>query len=190
MTILSDRDIKKAIKQGKIIINDLVEENISCASIDLRLGNEFRTFKHAEITHIDVRNNNIQDLMQLTRLGNDKPFTVHPNQLVLGITKEYIKMPADMIARLDGRSSLGRLGIIVHSTAGTVDPGFEGKLTLEISNISNIPVCIWPGIKICKLTFEELSSKSEKPYNKRPDSKYCKQQNPEASKIFKEKIIT
>ena len=187
MAVLSDRDIKKAIKSGKLVINDLVEENVSCASVDLRLGNEFRTFKHSEITHIDVKSNNVKDLMELVKISDSTPFTIHPNQLVLGITREYIKMPADMIARLDGRSSLGRLGIVIHSTAGTVDPGFEGKLTLEISNISNIPVCIWPGIKVCKLTFEELSSESDKPYNKRPDSKYCKQQSPETSKIFREK---
>lgn len=187
MAVLSDKDIKASIKNGKIQIKDYLEENISCASIDLRLGNEFRIFKHNEITHIDVKNFNSQELMQLIKADDNKPFTIHPNQLVLGITKEYIKMPIDMIARLDGRSSLGRLGIVVHSTAGTVDPGFEGKLTLEISNISNIPVCIWPGMKVCKITFEQLSSESEKPYNKRPDSKYLKQQGPEASKIFTEK---
>lgn len=187
MAVLSDRDIKKAIKAGKIQIKDLVEENISCASVDLRLGNEFRVFKHTELTHIDVKNCNSADIMELVTLNNDKPFIIHPGQLVLGITKEYIKMPSDLIARLDGRSSLGRLGVVIHSTAGTVDPGFEGKLTLEISNISNVPVCLWPGIRVCRLTFEEMSSESETPYNKRKGSKYCKQQSPEASKIFDEK---
>ena len=187
MAVLSDKDIKKAIKSGKIQIKDFVDENISCASIDLRLGNEFRVFKHTELTHIDVKNCNHADLMELVTLNSDKPFIIHPGQLVLGITMEYVKMPADLIARLDGRSSLGRLGIVIHSTAGTVDPGFEGRLTLEISNISNVPVCLWSGIRVCRLTFEEMSSESEQPYNTRKGSKYLKQQGPEASRIFGER---
>ncbi len=187
MAVLSDRDIKKAVKQGKIGITDFVEENVSCASIDLRLGNTFCVFKHTELTHIDTKNTNNCELMEQITIPENKPFIIHSKEFVLGITKESVKLPADIAARLDGRSSLGRLGIVIHSTAGTVDPGWEGKLTLEISNIANIPVCLWPGMKVCKLSFEELSSESEKPYNKRAGSKYLKQQCPEPSKIFKEK---
>lgn len=187
MAVLSDRDIKKAVKEGKIGISDYLEENVSCASIDLRLGNEFCVFKHTEITHIDTKNTENQQLMEKITIKENSPFIIHPGEFALGITKETVKVPENLLARLDGRSSLGRLGLVIHSTAGIVNPGFEGKLTLEIHNISNVPISIWPGTRICQLTFEELSSQSEKPYNKRKDSKYQNQASPEPSKIFKEK---
>ncbi len=187
MAVLSDCDIKKAIRSGKIQIIDCLEENISCASVDLRLGNEFRRFKQSEITHIDVRNSNTDEIMEKVVIPDEKQFIVHPGEFVLGITKEFVKIPADIIGRLDGRSSLGRLGLVIHSTAGIVNPGFEGKLTLEIHNVSKIPIAIWPGTKICQITFEELSSASTTPYNKRSNSKYNNQTSPEPSKICEEK---
>ncbi len=187
MAVLSDRDIKKALKEGKIVITDMQEDQINPASVDLRLGNQFRVFKHAEVTHIDPKNmNSSNDLMKLVEIDPRTPFIIHPGEFVLGITEEYVKLPDDLVGRLDGKSSWGRLGIVIHSTAGTVDPGFEGKLTLEIANISKVPVCLYPSTKICKITFDTLTSPSELPYNKRKDSKYMKQKSPEASRISSE----
>ena len=143
-------------------------------------------FKHSEVTHVNPREGLKEELTELITVPENKPFIIHPNEFVLAITREYVKIPGDLMARLDGRSSLGRLGIIVHSTAGSVDPGFEGKITLEVTNIARVPVQLWPGMKICRLTFETLTSESEMPYNKRKDSKYLGQKGPEVSKIHRE----
>src|SRR3989338_10596888 len=115
MAVLSDRDIKKALNSGKIVIKDLQEEHIGPSSIDLRLGNKFRVFKHAEVTHIDPRENAREDLMSLIEIGDGNSFIIHPGEFVLSSTKEYIRIPDDLVARLDGRSSWGRLGIVIHS---------------------------------------------------------------------------
>ena len=187
MTVLSDRDIKKILGSGKLIIEGIDESQIGPSSIDLRLGNKFRVFKHAEVTHIDPRENAREDLMSLIEIGDGNSFIIHPGEFVLSSTKEYIRIPDDLVARLDGRSSWGRLGIVIHSTAGSIDPGFEGNLTLEIANIAKVPVCLWPGTKICRITFDTLTSPSERPYNKREGSKYLRQKGPEASRIAKEK---
>lgn len=186
MTILSDRDIKKALVEGKIVIEGLNEEQIGSSSVDLRLGNQFRIFRHSEMTHIDPKQNDSEHLTTLYEMEEDKPFIIHPGEFILSNTKEYIKLPDDLIARMDGRSSWGRLGIVIHSTAGSVHPGFEGQLTLEITNLSKVPVKLWPGSRICQLTFETLTSPSEQPYNKRESSKYLKQKGPGVSKISRE----
>jgi len=183
MAVLSDRDIRKAIEEGRIKVMDFVAENISVAAIDLRLGNEFRVFKYTEVTHIDVREGLKEEFTELITIPKEKAFTIHPGEFVLGNTIEYVSIPADLMARLDGRSSLGRLGIVIHSTAGSVDPGFEGTLVLEIANISRVPVMLWPGMKVCRLTFEELTSPSESPYSHRKASKYCGQRGPSISRI-------
>ena len=117
---------------------------------------------------------------------NNEPFIIHPGEFVLAQTSEKVMLPADILARLEGRSSWGRLGIVIHSTAGKIDPGFYGTITLEIANISRLPVALWPGTKICQLTFEKLSSPSENPYNKRKDAKYLGQSDPAVSKIHQE----
>jgi len=186
MTILSDRDIKKYLKQDKIVIEGLEDEQIGSSSVDLKLGNKFRVFRYSEMTHIDPREEYSEHLTNLYEMPDDKPFIIHPGEFILANTKEYIKLPDDLIARMDGRSSWGRLGIVIHSTAGSVHPGFEGQLTLEITNLSKVPVKLWPGSRICQLTFETLSSPSEQPYNKRKSSKYLKQKGPGISKISKE----
>jgi len=186
MTILSDRDIKKALKEKRIVIEGLDEEQIGPSSVDLKLGNQFRIFRHSEMTHIDPRQNDSEHLTTLYEMPEDKPFIIHPGEFILANTMEYIKLPDDLIARMDGRSSWGRLGIVIHSTAGSVHPGFEGQLTLEITNSNKVPVKLWPGSRICQLTFETLTSPSEHPYNKRKDSKYLKQKGPGISKISKE----
>lgn len=182
MSILSDRDIKEAIKNKEISIKEITEDQIGSCSIDLRLGNSFRVFKHAEVTHVDPREGIADSLMSLTTKEEHEPFIIHPGEFVLATTKEYVQLSRNYVARLDGRSSWGRLGIIIHSTAGSVQPGYAGQLTLEIANISKVPVKLWPGARICQLTFEKLSSPCEKAYNERK-SKYMEQQGPQISKI-------
>ncbi|MEM4598741.1 MAG: dCTP deaminase [Candidatus Diapherotrites archaeon] len=183
MTVLSDKDIKRAIKEKRILIRGLSLANVGPASVDLTLGNLFRVFRHSEVTHIDTNEGISEALTELIRIPKGKPFIIHPNEFALAVTKEYVKLPDDLMARLDGRSSLGRLGIIVHSTAGSIDPGFEGNITLEMTNIARVPVQLWPGMKICRLTFETLTSKCETPYNKRKSSKYHKNIGPAISRI-------
>lgn len=182
MSVLSDRDIKEALKNKEIIINDITEDQIGSCSVDLRLGNSFRVFKHAEVTHVDPKEGISDSLMSLTTKEEHESFIIHPGEFVLGTTKEYIQLSRNYVARLDGRSSWGRLGIIIHSTAGSVQPGYAGQLTLEIANISKVPVKLWPGARICQLTFEKLSSPCEKAYNERK-SKYMEQSGPQMSKI-------
>ncbi len=183
MTILSDKDLKKAIENKELEISEINLNEISCASIDLCLGNKFRVFKHSEITHIDVKKGIPDNLTKLTEIKDGEKFVVHPGELILAVTKEYIKLPDHLAGRLDGRSSLGRIGLIVHSTASAFDPGFEGNATLEISNISKIPIIIRPGIKIARFTLEVLSSKCETPYSQKKGAKYFKNTEPENSKI-------
>lgn len=182
MAVLSDTDIKKHIESGDIVISPLNQENIGSCSVDLCLGNQFRLFRHAEVTHIDPKQGLHNDLMSLVEKNEEDPFIIHPGEFVLGTTKEKVKISRNIIARLDGRSSWGRLGIVIHSTAGSVQPGYEGQLTLEMANISKVPVKLWPGTRICQLTFEKLSSPCEKAYHER-DSKYINQQGPGVSKI-------
>ena len=187
MVVLSDRDIKKRMQEGSLVIEGADINLITLASVDLKLSNKFKTFKTTQVTHIDTRDSIPADMMETIEKKDSEPFILHPGEFVLGSTKEYVKIPDDLVGRLDGRSSLGRLGIVIHSTAGSVDPGFEGYLTLEIANISKIPVILWPGTRVCRLTFDTLSSPSETPYNKRKESKYNKQQEPLASRIFLDK---
>ncbi len=183
--ILSDKDIKKCLKEGKLKIEPIdIEKQIMPVGIDLRLGNEFRSFKIGTKSHIDPSKDNIEDSMQPMRVDDGKSLMLHPGEFVLGVTKEYVQLPDDIAARIDGRSSLGRIGIIVHSTAGHVDPGFSGKLTLEISNIGKLPVVIFPGMKFCSLIFEQISSPVEKSYSK--FGKYVGNKTPAASRISRE----
>jgi len=181
MVVLSDKDIKEYIKSGKLVING--EIKVDPCSVDLRLGNIFRIFRSTEITHIDTKKGIDGKHMELVEKKEDEAFVIHPRELVLAMTKESIRMPDDLVATLDGRSSLGRLGVVVHSTANSFDPGFEGFPTLEISNISKVPVKLWPGSRVCRLTFTKLSSPCDVSYDKRECSKYKKQSGPEASKI-------
>ena len=183
MVVLSDRDIREEISKGNISIDSLSDDQIGSSSVDLRLGNEFRIFRHSEVTHIDPREGKFDHLMELVDKKDEDAFIIHPGEFILATTREYVKVPDNMIARLDGRSSWGRLGIVVHSTAGSVHPGFEGKLTLEMANISKVPVKLWPGSRICQLTFERMSSPAENPYNKRKGSKYYGQKDPSVSRI-------
>lgn len=182
--ILSDKDVLVAIKKGKIKIDPFDEKNVMAIGIDLCLGEEFRLFKMDHKSHIDPSNPQSSDTTYLVRTEAGKPFMIHPGDFVLGVTKEYIELPDDIAARIDGRSSLGRLGIIVHSTAGHCDPGFAGKLTLEISNIGKLPVALYSGMKFCSLIFERTSTPVERSYRK--VGKYVGATEPGASKISEE----
>jgi dCTP deaminase len=181
MAVLSDRDIKELLKLGELVIDSIEEEQIGSCSVDLRLGSTFRVFKHAEVTHVDPKEGLSDDLMELVTKDSE-PFIIHPGEFVLGTTIESVMIPRYIVARLDGRSSWGRLGIIVHSTAGSVHPGYVGQLTLEIANISKVPVKLWPGSKVCQIMFERLSSPCEQSYAEKK-SKYMNQQGPQSSKI-------
>ena len=181
--ILSDRDIKEALMSGKIVVENLPDERIQAGWVDLSLGNEFRMFKATSQPYIDVR-----DPTDHTEsiVIDDKPFIMHPNEFVLGQVRERIKLPNDIAAYVDGRSSLGRIGIVVHVTSGFVDPGFSGRLVLEMTNVGKMPVALHAGMRICKLVFFKLSSPAEKPYFMRKDAKYMDQDSNMGSRIHRE----
>lgn len=187
--VLSDRDIRQHIESGKIRLTPAIdfETQLGSCSIDLRLGNVFRTFEHSKYPFIDLRNGvDVNEVMREMRVEDDETFVLHPGQFVLGMTKESMELAPDILARLEGRSSLGRLGIIVHGTASVFDPGWVGNATLELGNVGIIPVGLYPGMRICSFTFEPLSSPAEVPYGKRRSSKYVNQTGPLASKFVRE----
>jgi dCTP deaminase len=188
--ILSDKDIKSYIESGKISIEPkLKEEQFQSAWIDLTLGKEFRTFKSTQSAMVDPKNP--EDITEMIKINEDKPFIIHPGEFILGTVNEYVKFPNDLAGAVDGRSSLGRLGVVVHVTSTFVDPGWEGRLVLEITNIGKMPVALYPGMRICKLVFMKLSSPCEKPYYMKKDAKYFKQDSVDYSKIsqeFKKKV--
>ena len=185
--ILSDQDIIKKIDQGEIKIESPYEDfesQIHASSMDLRLGNHFKIYNHAKAVCLDPMNmNSFEQITKVSQTDDQKAFYVQPNEFVLGVTKEKITLPEDIVARVEGRSSLGRLGIVVHSTAGFVDPGFSGTITLEISNLNRLPVALYPGMRVCQLAFETMTSPAKMPYNKKKCSKYQDQVLPEESRI-------
>jgi len=185
--ILSDRDIKKYLAEGKLKIEPLEsEEQIQGAWVDLRLGNEFKVFITPSTPFIDPKNPSADGYTNTVTLDDEKPLILHPNEFVLGTVREYIRIPEDIMGSVDGRSSLGRLGVVVHSTSAGIAPGWEGNLVLEISNVGKIPVMLYPGMRVCKLVLHKLTSEAELPYYKQKDAKYQKQKTISESKIFKE----
>lgn len=185
--ILSDRDIKKALASGHVKIESQkpdVAQHIHASSMDLHLGNNFKLYEHSKFAVLDPRNpETFAGRTRLITIPEGESFMVQPGEFVLGVTEEKITVPDDLVVRVEGRSSLGRLGIIVHSTAGFVDPGFSGTITLEISNLNRMPVALYPGMRICQLAFEMMSSPAETPYNMKPFSKYQNQTLPEESRL-------
>ncbi len=185
--ILSDRDIKKAIESGRVKIeSDQTElfRYIHASSMDLRLGNVFKVYEHSKYAVLDPKNpKTFAQNMRIITIADGEPFIVQPGEFILGVTQEKITVPDDLVVRVEGRSSLGRLGIIVHSTAGFVDPGFSGTITLEISNLNRLPVALYPGMRVCQLAFEMMTSPAETPYNMKPFSKYQNQVLPEESRL-------
>lgn len=186
--ILSDRDIKAKILKGDIVVtspdNDHIG-NIGASSMDMRLGKYFKVYNHTKYAVLDpMQPESFKDIANLVEIDDrTTPFIVQPGEFVLGVTMEKIKIADDLVARVEGRSSLGRLGIIIHSTAGFVDAGFEGTITLEITNINRMPVALYPGMRVCQLAFETMSSPAEVPYQMKKSSKYQGQVYPEESRI-------
>jgi dCTP deaminase len=182
--ILSDRDIRAEIEAGRIVIDPFGLESVQPSSVDLHLGNKFRVFRNNRTAVIDVRTEQ-PELTELVEITGDEPFVLHPGEFALGATYERVALPDDLVARLEGKSSLGRLGLLIHSTAGYVDPGWEGTLTLELSNVANLPIMLYDGMKIGQISFQRLSSPVEVAYgDARIGSRYRGQTDPTASRYF------
>ncbi|MSV35028.1 MAG: dCTP deaminase [Bryobacterales bacterium] len=186
--VLSDIDIKRYLAEGKIkIAPDLPPEQFGSCSVDFRLGAEFSVFEHSRHAFIDLREKTaIQDLMRTILVPAGEAFILQPGEFALAITEELLELDDDVLGRLEGRSSLGRIGIIVHGTAGLFDPGWSGKATLELSNLGRMPVALYPGMRICSFTFEQLSTRVAVPYRNKAGNKYAGQQRPLASKLASE----
>jgi dCTP deaminase len=179
--VLSDRDIRAEIEAGRIVIDPYIPEAVQPSSVDLHLDRRFRVFRNSRYPFIDVRADQ-PDMTELVEIAGDDPFILHPGEFVLGSTFERVGLPNDLVARLEGKSSLGRLGLLIHSTAGYVDPGWEGNLTLELSNVANLPITLYDGMKIGQISFQRLSSPAEVSYGEASiGSKYRGQRDPTAS---------
>jgi len=182
--LLSDRDIRKEIDNERIVLDPWDEGMVQPSSVDVRLDRLFRLFDNHKYPHIDPSIDQ-PDLTRLVEVAPDEPFVLHPGEFVLGATYEVVTLPDDIAARLEGKSSLGRLGLLTHSTAGFIDPGFSGHVTLELSNVATLPITLWPGMKIGQLCFFRLSSPAEHPYgSERYGSRYQGQRGPTASRSF------
>ncbi|MDJ0348663.1 dCTP deaminase [Cryobacterium sp. PH29-G1] len=182
--LLSDRDIKAELDAGRIGLEPLDPAMIQPSSIDVRLDRLFRLFDNHKYAYIDPAEDQ-PELTHLIETKPDEPFILHPGEFVLGATYEQVTLPDDVAARLEGKSSLGRLGLLTHSTAGFIDPGFSGHVTLELSNVATLPIKLWPGMKIGQLCFFQLSSPAEKPYGSSEyGSRYQGQRGPTASRSF------
>ena len=188
--LLSDKDIKQEIASGRVKLEPYSEEMVQPASVDIRLDRFFRTFENHKYQFIDPRQDQ-QDMTRLVEVDAKEPFVLHPGEFVLGSTFEVVTLPDDIAARVEGKSSLGRLGLLTHATAGFIDPGFSGHVTLELSNVSNLPVTLWPGMKIGQLCFIKMSSTSEHPYGSNVyGSRYQNQRGPTPSRSFQNFHIT
>ncbi|WP_211311837.1 dCTP deaminase [Halarchaeum salinum] len=184
--ILSDADLLDRMEAGDLVVEPLddPELQIQPASIDVRLGKQFLEFQHANIPCIHPTDETeVEDYVTETVVDEDGEFILHPGDFVLGTTKERVEIPPDLVAQVEGRSSLGRLAIVVHATAGFVDPGFRGKITLELSNLGTAPVALTPDMRISQIVFTELSSPAKRPYGAERGSKYQDQNGPQASRI-------
>ena len=184
--ILSDTDIKHYIAEGKIAVSPSpdFEKQLGPCSLDLHLGNTMKIFKSSPYPYLDLKRAlNFEDFMYEIEVGPGEAFILQPGAFALAITKEHFTLPADIMGRLEGRSSLGRLGIIVHSTAARFDPGWNGNAVMELGNLGPMPVILYEGMRICALTFETLSSPAEFPYGKKAAHKYALQKDPQASKM-------
>jgi len=183
--LLSDRDIRAEVESGRVQLDPLDMGMIQPSSIDVRLDKFFRLFDNHKYPFIDPAEEQ-PDLTRGVEVGPGEPFILHPGEFVLGSTFELVTLPDDIAARLEGKSSLGRLGLLTHSTAGFVDPGFSGHVTLELSNVATLPIKLWPGMKIGQLCFFRLSSPSEHPYGSdKYGSRYQGQRGPTASRSWK-----
>jgi dCTP deaminase len=188
--ILSDRDLKARLEKGDVVIEPITdwELQLQPASVDLRLSPDFVVYKLPHMACIDPRDpESVQRYTQKIEIQDGEAFTLHPGEFALGSTAEWVKVPTDLVARVEGRSSIGRLAVVVHATAGFVDPGFEGHITLELSNLGRCAVKLYPGMRISQLVFHEMTSPAERPYGKERGSKYQGQRGPVASRIGDDK---
>jgi len=182
--VLSDRTIREEIESGRIVIDPFEASNVQPSSIDVRVDRQFRVFHNARYPYIDVRQP-MDDLTELVEISDEEPFILHPGEFVLGQTLERVTLPDDLVARLEGKSSLGRLGLLIHSTAGFVDSGFSGNLTLELSNVANLPITIYHGMPIGQISFMRMDGPVERPYGSgEAGSKYQGQAEPTPSRFY------
>jgi dCTP deaminase len=180
--LLSDRDIRAEVEAGRLSIEPWEPALIQPSSVDVRIDRFFRVFNNSQYTHIDPALQQ-DELTSLVEPKGEDPFVLHPNEFVLGSTLEVVTLPEDLAGRLEGKSSLGRLGLLTHSTAGFIDPGFSGHITLELSNVANLPIMLWPGMKIGQLCLFRLSSPAEHPYGSAVyGSRYQGQRGPTPSR--------
>jgi dCTP deaminase len=182
--VLSDRTIREELDAKRIVIDPLEEGSIQPSSVDLHVDRYFRLFRNHSMRVIDVRED-LEDLTELVEVPAGEALILHPGEFVLGSTRERVTLPDDLVARLEGKSSLGRLGLLIHSTAGFVDAGWDGHLTLELSNVANLPITVYPGMKIGQISFLRMSTAAENPYGSAGlGSKYQGQRGPTPSRYF------
>jgi len=183
--VLSDKTIRAEVAAGRLIFDPYDESLVQPSSVDMRVDRQFRVFHNARYPYIDVKQP-MDELTELVTVEGDEPFILHPGEFVLGQTLERVSLPDDLVARLEGKSSLGRLGLLIHSTAGFVDAGFEGNLTLELSNVANLPITIYHGMPIGQISFMRMDGPVEHPYGAREaGSKYQGQAEPTASRFYR-----
>ena len=182
--VLSDHTIREEIAAGRIVIEPFDDALVQPCSIDVTVGDTFRVFRNSRYPYIDVKLE-MEDLTELVRVGADEPFILHPGEFVLGVVAERVALPHDIVATLDGKSSLGRLGLVVHQTAGVIDAGFDGHITLELANVANLPITVYPGMRIGQLSFMTMTTPADRPYGSGDlASKYQGQEDVAASRLY------
>jgi dCTP deaminase len=182
--ILSDRSLREAIEAGRIVVDPFDPATIQPSSIDVRVDRLFRVFRNHTAGVIDVKQD-LRELTELVEIGEDGVFILHPGEFVLGSTLERVAVPDDLVARIEGKSSLGRLGLLIHSTAGFIDAGFDGHVTLELANVASLPITIYPGMKIGQISFMQMTTAADQPYGRGASgSKYQGQRGPTPSRYF------
>lgn len=182
--ILSDRTIREEVEAGRIIIEPFRDDAVQPSSVDLRLDSYFRVFRNHTLSHIDVKQN-LEELTELVEASDEDPFILHPGEFVLGSTAERVALPSDLVGRIEGKSSLGRLGLLIHTTAGFVDAGWDGQLTLEFSNVASLPITLYPGMKIGQISFIRMTTEADNPYgSSKLGSKYQGQKGPRPSRYW------
>lgn len=182
--VLADRTIRRLVAEGRIGIDPFDDALVQPSSIDVRVDRLFRVFRNSRYPYIDVKQP-MEELTELVEIADSEPFILHPGEFVLGSTLERVTLPDDLVARLEGKSSLGRLGLLIHSTAGFIDPGWDGHVTLELSNVANLPITIYVGMKIGQLSFVQMTEAAETPYGSDSlGSKYKGQTGPTPSRYW------
>lgn len=181
--VLSDRSIKEELAANRIVIDPLHERDIQPASVDLHLDKGVLVFRNSSEPYIDVRKD-LTGLTERQEIPEDKPFILHPGEFVLGSTMEHIELPNDIVARLEGKSSLGRIGLVIHSTAGYIDPGWKGNLTLELTNVARLPITLYFGMRIGQISFQRMTTEVDRPYGSSElGSRYQGQSDPTTSRL-------